>query len=166
MKERISYINGRLFISSSPGEGTRVTINYKINRQTSNKKKKIMKIRIKGNSIRYRLTKTEVETFCETGSIKETTTFGNALFTYKLMAKKGVDVLEASFKEKTITMYLSEEERLTWATSDNVGFGTTMDLPHGERLSLLLEKDFVCLDETVEDQSDNYPNPKSGTNTC
>lgn len=59
-----------------------------------------MKIRIKGNSIRYRLTKTEVETFCETGSIKETTTFGNALFTYKLMAKKGVDVLEASFKEK------------------------------------------------------------------
>ncbi|WP_318345485.1 sensor histidine kinase [Flagellimonas baculiformis] len=28
MKERISYINGRLFISSTPGEGTRVTINY------------------------------------------------------------------------------------------------------------------------------------------
>ncbi|TMU54491.1 type IV pili methyl-accepting chemotaxis transducer N-terminal domain-containing protein [Flagellimonas algicola] len=30
MKERISYINGRLFINSIPGEGTRVTINYKI----------------------------------------------------------------------------------------------------------------------------------------
>tara|TARA_R110002051_G_scaffold105833_4_gene178922 strand:+ start:19927 stop:21774 length:1848 start_codon:yes stop_codon:yes gene_type:complete len=29
MKERISYINGRLFINSQPGEGTRVTINYK-----------------------------------------------------------------------------------------------------------------------------------------
>ena len=29
MKERISYINGRLFINSTPGEGTRVTINYK-----------------------------------------------------------------------------------------------------------------------------------------
>ena len=28
MRERISYINGRLFISSTPGEGTRVTINY------------------------------------------------------------------------------------------------------------------------------------------
>lgn len=28
MKERISYINGRLFISSRPGKGTRVTINY------------------------------------------------------------------------------------------------------------------------------------------
>lgn len=29
MKERISYINGRLFINSVPGKGTRVTINYK-----------------------------------------------------------------------------------------------------------------------------------------
>ncbi|WP_400071188.1 ATP-binding protein [Zobellia russellii] len=29
MKERIDYINGRLFINSIPGEGTRVTINYK-----------------------------------------------------------------------------------------------------------------------------------------
>ncbi len=29
MKERIDYINGRLFINSVPGKGTRVTINYK-----------------------------------------------------------------------------------------------------------------------------------------
>ena len=30
MKERISYINGRLFINSIPGEGTRITINHTI----------------------------------------------------------------------------------------------------------------------------------------
>jgi PAS domain S-box-containing protein len=29
MKERMSYINGRLFINSVPGKGTRVTINYR-----------------------------------------------------------------------------------------------------------------------------------------
>jgi len=29
MKERIDYINGRLFINSVPGKGTRITINYK-----------------------------------------------------------------------------------------------------------------------------------------
>jgi len=34
MKERISYINGRLFINSKPGSGTRVTINYKTNKTT------------------------------------------------------------------------------------------------------------------------------------
>ena len=33
MKERISYINGRLFINSVPGKGTRVTINYKMDEE-------------------------------------------------------------------------------------------------------------------------------------
>ncbi|MBU2948343.1 ATP-binding protein [Zobellia uliginosa] len=33
MKERIDYINGRLFINSILGEGTRVTINYKTEKQ-------------------------------------------------------------------------------------------------------------------------------------
>ncbi|MER3374925.1 MAG: hypothetical protein RIM83_09855 [Allomuricauda sp.] len=125
-----------------------------------------MKIRIKGNSIRYRLTKTEVETFCETGLYKETTNFGNSVFAYALKAKKGIDTLEASFEENTITLYLTDEERSGWATSNRVGFSGTMDLPNGEQLSLLLEKDFACLDNTTEDQSDNYPNPKSGTNAC
>ncbi|AEM71850.1 hypothetical protein Murru_2826 [Allomuricauda ruestringensis DSM 13258] len=125
-----------------------------------------MKIRIKGNSIRYRLTKTEVETFCKTGSYKETTNFGNSVFTYQLKAKKGIDVLEASFEENTITLYLTDKERSGWATSDRIGFSGTMDLPDGKQLSLLVEKDFVCLDETIEDQSDNYPNPKSDTTKC
>ncbi|SFC44268.1 hypothetical protein SAMN04487891_11154 [Flagellimonas taeanensis] len=125
-----------------------------------------MKIRIKGNSIRYRLTKTEVETFCKTGSYKETTDFGNSVFTYMLKAKKGIDTLEASFEENTITLFLSDGERSDWATSDRVGFIGTMDLSNGKQLSLLLEKDFVCLDETIEDQSDNYPNPRTDTNAC
>lgn len=34
MKERISYINGRLFINSTPGKGTRITINYKTEKNT------------------------------------------------------------------------------------------------------------------------------------
>jgi hypothetical protein len=28
-----------------------------------------------------------------------------------------------------------------------------------EKLHLLVEKDFTCLDNVTEDQSDNYPNP-------
>ncbi len=30
MRERMNYINGRIFINSTPGEGTRVTLNYNI----------------------------------------------------------------------------------------------------------------------------------------
>jgi len=28
MKERMNYINGRLFINSTPGQGTKITLNY------------------------------------------------------------------------------------------------------------------------------------------
>ena len=33
MKERVGYINGRLFFNSTLGEGTRVTLNYKLNQE-------------------------------------------------------------------------------------------------------------------------------------
>lgn len=118
-----------------------------------------MKIRIKGNFVRFRLTKTEVEIFCKTGSYEETTSFQQKTFTYALKAKKGIEVLDASFDNDTITMFLSENEQASWASSNRVGFKGTIDLGNGQQLELLLEKDFVCMDEVEEDQSDNYPNP-------
>lgn len=42
----------------------------------------------------------------------------------------------------------------SWATTDKVGFEETTD-----SLYLLIEKDFQCLDNVIEDQSDNFPNP-------
>jgi len=38
-----------------------------------------------------------------------------------------------------------------------------MRVSETETLYLLLEKDFVCLDETHEDQADNFENPNK---TC
>jgi hypothetical protein len=46
-----------------------------------------------------------------------------------------------------------------WTDTDLVGFQHEYDLRNGTKLFLLVEKDFVCLDNTFEDQSDNYPNP-------
>ncbi|GLU42739.1 DUF7009 family protein [Allomuricauda sp. NBRC 101325] len=123
-----------------------------------------MKIRIKGDSIRFRLTKTEVEIFCSTGVFSETTHFGTSEFNYKLQAKEGITAMEADFSNNTITLFLPDEERSSWATSDRVGYQNEMSLENGKELSLLLEKDFACLDNTTEDQSDNYPNPKVGDN--
>ena len=56
-------------------------------------------------------------------------------------------------------MYLPEKDKLAWANSDRVGLQHTIVMENGKELFLLVEKDFVCLDETIEDQSDNYPNP-------
>ena len=119
-----------------------------------------MKIRIKGNSIRYRLTKSEVETLAETGYYREETEFPHRTFTYAIKADTGTQELDVDFSADTITMYVNRDKCVAWAKNDVVGFSSEIKTPNGTTLSLLLEKDFVCMDNTAEDQSDNYPNPK------
>lgn len=119
-----------------------------------------MKIRIKGNSIRYRLTKSEVETLAKTGYYKEETNFGEKTFAYAIKANGETQELDVSFNKHTITLYMNKSKSLEWPNNGIVGYSSEIETPHGQILSLLLEKDFVCMDGTNEDQSDNYPNPK------
>jgi hypothetical protein len=120
-----------------------------------------MKIRIKGNSIRIRLTQTEVANFAKTGYLEEKTEFGDTELTYVLQSKPAGDELTASFNRNIITMWVPEHTRHEWTTTDIIGFENKMPLGDGKHLFLLIEKDFVCLDNTFEDQSDNYPNPNA-----
>lgn len=119
-----------------------------------------MKIRIKGNSVRFRLTKSEVESFCREGVFEEKTVFATKTLTYCLKAKEGIRRLEADYQNDTITIYFPIAEIMGWPTSSLVGYNNEVDWNDNTVLSLLVEKDFTCLDNTVEDQSDNYPNPK------
>jgi len=123
-----------------------------------------MKIRIKGNSIRYRLTKTEIADFGKNGYLEGRTEFpGGYSFYYCLEKKENIDNLEASFSENRIKLYVPVNISDEWTTTDIVGFDTKMKIGEGKELFLLIEKDFVCLDHTLEDQSDNYENPNK---TC
>lgn len=119
-----------------------------------------MKIRIKGNSVRLRLTKTEVETFVKEGRYAETTNFANNQLIYVLEAKAGISELEAQYVADTITVYFPEDKKEEWANGNQVGLSNHVAWNDSNQLSVLVEKDFTCLDNTVEDQSDNYPNPK------
>ena len=121
-----------------------------------------MKIRIKGDSIRFRLTKTEVEELCNKGRIEEVTHFKSNTFTYAVQQSQA-EGLSASMKANTITLYINEAQLQGWDTDNTVGFENVEKLDSNTGLSLLLEKDFVCLDQRLEDQSDNYPNPKMQT---
>jgi len=120
-----------------------------------------MKIRIKGNSVRIRLSRTEITRFEQEGYIEASTAFVSNVFTYALQVRPDEmgHELSADFKDCVLTMYLPEKMAKQWVSSDTVGFNTWMDVDNGEKLYLLLEKDFKCLDETVEDQSDNFENP-------
>lgn len=123
-------------------------------------KKNNMKIRIKGNSIRYRLTKTDIAHFKTVGFIEESTEFFNGpSFHYRLESKAGIQNMEASFSGNTICIFVQKRIAEEWTSTEVVGFDTTMNIGDGKELFLLIEKDFVCLDHTLEDQRDNYTNP-------
>lgn len=121
-----------------------------------------MKIRIKGNSIRMRLTKTDVSRLCEQGCLREETVFPNNRFVYALQ-KADTAQLSASFASNTITILVPASFLQDWPVNDITGLDARMPISETESLYLLIEKDFVCLDHTTEDQSDNYENPNK---TC
>lgn len=112
-----------------------------------------MKIRIKDNSLRFRLTQSEVRELGENGIVSSFTQFTDRPFIY--MVKRTDDAeLSAEFVENTIVMTMPTAMVEELVSTDRIGFD-------GEAgaVKLLIEKDFVCIDNTVEDQSDNYPNP-------
>ena len=98
-----------------------------------------MKIRIKGNSVRLRLTKTEVESFHKEGKNLETVRFANKTLTYVLEAKENITSLKSDYRDDTITIYFPEQERHTWATSERVGYSNEVDWNDPTALSILVE---------------------------
>lgn len=122
-----------------------------------------MKIRIKGPSLRLRLSRSEVYQLVHEGRIEETTPFAGKDFKYALEKTDSGDTLHADFEGDVITMYVPQRLIQNWDTNSLVTIDANMDLPSGTSLYLLLEKDFQCLDKTEEDQSDNYINPNK---TC
>ena len=112
-----------------------------------------MKIRIKGNSLRYRLTRSDVAAILKDGKLEEKTEFGHQSLVYTLQTTTDYD-LSAEFKDNRITLFVPHTMIGQLANTDEVGFENEQG-----KLFLLVEKDFTCLDNVAEDQSDNYPNP-------
>lgn len=118
-----------------------------------------MKIRIKGNSIRIRMTKPEVEYFGKEKYLEEQVNFGNSKLLYALSCHRGVKLLTAEYENNKITLHIPVALADEWVSTNKVGCESAIDLNDGKKLYILVEKDFKCLDNTEEDQSDNYPNP-------
>ena len=119
-----------------------------------------MKIRLKGNSVRFRLSKTDISNFRNNGFVEERTEFpGNSYLVYRLEKKNAVSEPEASFTTNCICIFVPENMAEEWTNSDTVGYSNEIITGPGKKLSLLIEKDFACIDHSLEDQSDNYPNP-------
>lgn len=127
-----------------------------------------MKLRIKGNSVRLRLGRSEVEEFGRTGKVQEKVRFGTRpqdTFCYQIEKGRG-DEVSASFLDGKITVYVPDRIAGTWVETEQIGFEGSQVLDDKTELYILIEKDFVCLSEhDRENQSDKYPHPK-GEDAC
>jgi hypothetical protein len=118
-----------------------------------------MKLRIRGNSIRLRLTQSEVETLKIKESIEEVVNFpaGESL-TYRISL---ADALYASLSHNVLQVDIPKKDALEWIYSDELCLEEQTLTEKGEELSILVEKDLQCLTErSGEDESDAFPNPK------
>lgn len=123
-----------------------------------------MKIRIKGNSIRLRLTKTDVADLKEKGMVKEETVFSfEAVFSYALFVDADSEEINAKFKDNCVTVFLPEKEAAILTDTEEITVKNSQYNGSADGLFILVEKDLQCLDDTSEDQSDMYENTKT---TC
>ena len=112
-----------------------------------------MKLRIRGNTLRLRLSRSEVDLVGQGKEVEESTSFpGGGKLQYVLR--------QTPSKTSVVKTNIGDQNKAkAWAKSEEVGLFGAEPLVLGP-LKLLIEKDFACLNprEGSED-SDSYPNP-------
>jgi hypothetical protein len=122
---------------------------------------KQMKLRVRDNSIRLRLTRTEVEKVAAEGLVKASVPFSAGVsFDYVLESSLACVEAVAHFSNGVLTICLPEERTRQWAASEEVSIAAQQSLDDGGSLAILVEKDFACLaPREGEDESDMYAHP-------
>ena len=124
-----------------------------------------MKLRIKGNSLRLRISQSELARLVEGGSIEDTIHFApaaDAKLTYALHVASADPDISVEYLPQLVTVVLSSRAVTRWATSDDVGIYGSVETGV-EPLTWSVEKDFACLDGDGPLDEDAFPNPNAGS---
>jgi hypothetical protein len=113
-----------------------------------------MKLRIRGNSLRLRLSQSEVTQLAREGRVEDAISFGPSKLTY-VLTTADVERVGATYDSNRIVVTLPKERAHAWSSTDEVGIESK-----GE-LAILVEKDWSCLKPREgEDDSDAFPHPE------
>ena len=127
-----------------------------------------MKLRIKGPTLRLRLTQGEIHALLEAGVVEERVPFAPGVsLIYRLRRDARSGEISASFRNGVVEILIPEGNAREWCTSELVTLAHEQALPDGA-LRITLEKDFACLaPREGEDEADNFPHPEAGSGkTC
>jgi hypothetical protein len=115
-----------------------------------------MKLRIRGNTLRFRLTQGEVESLAQGRAVQESVELGGEPFVYEVIPEEKAPALTARSSAWRISLVMPAGMAREWHGSQQVG-------KEGETATgckLLIEKDFACLQPRGPDEdADAFPNP-------
>jgi hypothetical protein len=128
-----------------------------------------MKLRIKGDSFRLRISPGEMNRLLESGRIAETIRFGpqpHEKLTYALLTNSDQtspdSAMTIRYRLQEITVLVPAQQARSWANGSQVGIYAEVNTGDAQ-LELAVEKDFACLDKNEAENQDTFPNPKQGT---
>ena len=101
----------------------------------------------------------------EAGRIEETIYFGReagAQLTYALVHEKSRKSADVMYEPQLVIVAVPSRMAERWAETDEVGMSAEIDLGARGSLSVLIEKDFACLDKSDAENEDTFPNPLAG----
>ena len=113
-----------------------------------------MKLRIKGDTLRLRLTRGEVERLATSGELEEKMHLAGGVFSYAVRSGSENEIC-AQLLDTRLTVVLPDSLIQSWAQSEQVSL-----LGQDGPLKILVEKDFACLQPREgEDDADAFPHP-------
>ena len=119
-----------------------------------------MKLRIKGNSIRFRLTQSEVEELNKKGHVEDLVNFGDGVkFIYEIKADLNKNILEPVFKANKISVLVCQDQISQWALTDKVTIKENYINSDGDEVIVMIAKDFKCLSLIDEVEFDMFHHP-------
>jgi len=124
-----------------------------------------VKLRIKGNSVRLRVVRAELDALVQGRAVEERVEFpGGRALTYRLSVGTDRERFVASFAGDVLVVELPGDAARRWFSPSEVGLRGEVVLDGGGALTVLVEKDFPCLTERPgEDDSDAFPWPAQPT---
>jgi len=121
-----------------------------------------MKLRIKGNSLRLRVSHSELVRILNGGRVTETIRFApaqEAMLTYALDSAQQPSAITVQYKPQELTVTLSRDQAAIWGSDGEIGVHGTVNIGAEGVLEVIVEKDFACLDRSDEENLDAFPNP-------
>lgn len=129
-----------------------------------------MKLRLKNNSVRFRLTQPETARLTSEGRVEEAIEFGpqaGGKFVFALETIEGKGEIRAIFDERRLTIFIPRERAAKWSETGQIGLEAEQNIGGEKTLRLLIEKDFACLAPRAgEDDSDAFPHPTTEGKFC